>query len=241
PRQPYLTALVQLVADCDQRGLIVDVTLSRGKSGAKPPRLMSHEAHRRAVRTLIEVLKPHRNWYLDLSNERNIGDSRHASMEDLHDLRELVRQLDAERLVTASHGGDISSEELREYLQVARVDFITPHRPRDASSPSQTASKTADYLARMRDLGRVVPVHYQEPFRRGYDGKWQPSDNDFSTDLSQARAGEAAGWCFHNGDERGRPDGRPRRSFDLSEESLFDQLDEEERRFVDTLTVGQMP
>ena len=63
-------------------------------------------------------------------------------------------------------------------MQDAEVDFIAPHRPRDAGSPKQTAAKTRDYLAAMRDLGRVVPVHFQEPFRRGYDAGWQPSADD---------------------------------------------------------------
>ena len=33
----------------------------------------------------------------------------------------------------------------------------------------------------------------------------------------------AAGWCFHNGDERAAKDGRPRRSFDLREKRLFEE------------------
>jgi hypothetical protein len=74
-----------------------------------------------------------------------------------------------------------------------------------------------------------VPVHFQEPFRRGY-GKWQPGAEDFVDDLKGARAGGAAGWCFHNGDERSAKDGKPRRSFDLREKRLFEQLDEEENR-----------
>jgi hypothetical protein len=232
PRQPYLQTLQKLVADCDRRGMIVDVTLSRGKSEAAPARLPTHESHRQAVRTLVEALKPYRNWYLDLSNERNIGDSRHTSIAELRALREIVRELDPGRLVTASQGGDIGDDELRAYLQEVGVDFITPHRPRDAGSPAQTGAKTRDYLAAMRGLGRVVPVHYQEPFRRGYDAGWQPSADDFLTDLAQARAGGAAGWCFHNGDQRGIAGGRPRRSFDLREQSLFEQLDAEERRVI---------
>ena len=234
-RQPFLASLEKLVADCDRRGMIVDVTLSRGKTGSGPPRLASHESHARAVRTLVEALKPYRNWYLDLSNERNIGDSRHTSIGELHQLRELARQLDGERLVTASHGGDIGADELPAYLHAADVDFITPHRPRDPSSPTQTESKTREYFAAMRKLGRVAPVHYQEPFRRGYDKGWQPSADGFLTDLAQARAGGAAGWCFHNGDQRGADDSRPRRSFDLSERTLFEQLDAEEQRFIERL------
>ncbi len=238
PRQPYLDVLKRVVADCDQRGMIVDVTLSRGKTDSGPPRLPTHEAHRVAVRTLVESLKPYRNCYLDLSNERNIGDSRHTSIDELRDLRELVRALDAQRLVTASHGGDIGGDELRAYVREVGVDFITPHRPRAASSPGRTEPKTREYLAAMLELDRVVPVHYQEPFRRGYDQGWRPSSDDFSTDLAQARAGGAAGWCFHNGDQRGAAEGRPRRSFDLREQGLFEQLDTEERKFIARLRGG---
>jgi hypothetical protein len=86
----------------------------------------------------------------------------------------------------------------------------------------------------MRELGRVVPLHYQEPFRRGF-GEWEPTADDFLTDLRGARAGGAAGWCLHNGDQRRAPDGRPRRSFDLREGPLFEQLDPEERTVLDGL------
>lgn len=231
-RQPYLRSLERLVAECDRRGLIVDVSLSRGDGATGPPRLMAREAHRRAVETIVDALEKHRNWYLDLSNERNIQDQRHTSFDELHELRKLVRRLDPGRLVTASHGGDIGRDELRAYLEQAQVDFISPHRPRDASSPRQTEVKTRDYLAALGERGCVVPVHYQEPFRRGYDAGWKPSADDFLTDLAQARAGGAAGWCFRNGDQRGADDSRPRRSFDLRDGRLFEQLDAEEQRFV---------
>jgi hypothetical protein len=231
PREPFLGKLRTLVAECGRRGLVVDVSLSRGNGVAGKPRLQSLEAHRRAVETLAGALKPYRNWYLDLANERNIKDERFASIADLKELREAVRRLDPERLVTASHAGDIDPGELREYLLEVRVDFIAPHRPRNASSPAETEARTREYLAAMKALGRVVPVHYQEPFRRGF-GTWEPRAADFRLDLEGARAGGAAGWCFHNGDERGRPDGAPRRSFDLRERRLFDALDAEERAFL---------
>jgi hypothetical protein len=81
----------------------------------------------------------------------------------------------------------------------------------------------------MTQMGRVVPVLYQEPFRRGYTN-WEPMAADFLTDLRGALAGGAAGWCFHNGQQRGTPEDRPRRSFDLRTERLFDQFDAEERK-----------
>jgi hypothetical protein len=227
PREPFLKKLQWLVEECDRQNLAVDVSLSRGNGVTGPPKLQTHAAHRRAVETFVTALKPWQNWYLDLSNERNIKDQRFTSFKELGDLRELARSLDPRRLVTASHGGDISIDELREYLLTARVDFLSPHRPRDSASARQTKEKSVEYLVRIKQFGRVVPLHYQEPFRRGY-GKRQPRAEDFVTDLDGARAGGAAGWCFHNGDTRSAPDGQPRRSFDLRERRLFEQLDAEE-------------
>lgn len=235
PREPFMGRLKQLVTECDRRGLVVDVTLSRGDGSRASPHLQGFEAHRLAVDALVRALKSWRNWYLDLSNERNIRDARYTSMEDLARLRDEVKRLDPERLVTASHGGDIGREELREYLTEAKVDFVCPHRPRDKGAAEQTEAKTRELLGWMREMGRVVPVHYQEPFRRGY-GAWQPGASDFLTDLKGARAGGAAGWCFHNGTTKDAKDGKPRRSFDLREGPLSGQLDAVERAFLDQLS-----
>jgi hypothetical protein len=40
---------------------------------------------------------------------------------------------------------------------------------------------------------------------------------------------------LHNGATRTKPDGRPRRSFDLSDGRLFDQLDREEKKFLEAV------
>jgi CubicO group peptidase (beta-lactamase class C family) len=234
PREPFLSRLQWLVTECDQRGMLVDVTLSRGDSGAGQPQLLGLVAHRRAAETVITALKAHRNWYLDLSNERNIRDKRFTSMGDLKDLRQLARRLYPDLLVTASHGSDIEAEELAGYLNTVGVDFITPHRPRDKDSAAQTESATRDYSSRMRDLGRIVPVLYQEPFRRGY-GNWQPVAEDYIADARGALDGGAAGWCFHNGSGGGQADEKLPRSFDLREKRLFEQLDAQELKVVQSL------
>ena len=88
PREPFLKRLERLVAVCDGQGVVVDVTLSRGDGGTGPARLQTRDAHRRAVETLVSALKAHRNWYLDLANERNIRDRRFTSFADLKALRE---------------------------------------------------------------------------------------------------------------------------------------------------------
>jgi hypothetical protein len=230
-----LKRLERLVAACDEQGVVVDVTLSRGNGSTGPARLQTLEAHRRAVETLVTALKAHRNWYLDLANERNVKDKRFTSFADLKELRELVHKLDPQRLVTASHAGDVSRADLGEYLQTVRVDFLSPHRPRTADSAGQTEARSREYLAWMKELGREVPLHYQEPFRRDF-GKWQPRAEDYVTDLKGALAGGAAGWCWHNGDNRAAKDGQPRRSFDLREKRLLAQLDEEEGRALPLLS-----
>jgi len=74
-------------------------------------------------------------------------------------------------------------------------------------------------------------VHFDEPFRRGYSG-WAPQVEDYMEDLKGAKAGGAAGWCFHNGAQKEGEEGRPRRSFDLSEKGLMEQLDPIEREFL---------
>ena len=80
----------------------------------------------------------------------------------------------------------------------------------------------------MAAMGRVAPMLYDEPFRRGY-ADWEPQLEDYLEDLKGAKAGGAAGWCFHNGGQKKAEDGRPRRSFDLSEQGLMAQLDHVER------------
>ncbi|PYK96253.1 MAG: hypothetical protein DME19_20330 [Verrucomicrobia bacterium] len=127
-----LKKLKWLLTECDRRGLVVDVTFSRGNSVNGTPQLQTLDAHRRAVETVVTALKPRRNWYLDLSNERNVQDKRFTGIDDLKQLRELAVRLDPDLLVTASDGGDITWDSLREYLQTVKVDFISPHRPRDA-------------------------------------------------------------------------------------------------------------
>lgn len=219
----YMAKLKWLVEQCDKQGIVVDITLAHGnkKDGNS---LKTIDAHRRAVRCVISALGLYKNWYLDLANEHDVRDNRYVSFSDLKVLRDLCKTLDADLPVTASAGGDISNDDLKIYLQTVKVDFISPHRPRDAQSAGQTAIKTHEYIEQMKAHGRVIPIHYQEPFRRGYTN-WQPQVNDYVTDLTGAMTGGAAGWCFHNGDEKEGKDQQPQRSFDMSRQRLFKQLD----------------
>jgi len=227
----YFRRLQNLVAECDRRGIVVDVTLARS-SKRDSVHLRDFEAHRRGVRTIVEELKPHRNWYLDLANERDVRDDRFVSIAELEQLRKFAKELDPSLAVTASFGGhDLARSDVRDAVQTVGCDFLAVHRPRHAGSPRETEEETRKLRVLLQDIDADVPIHHQEPFRRGYTD-WQPTAEDFLTDLRGAIAGGAAGWCFHNGSTRGVEDGRPRRSFDLREQSLIDQLDDQEQKVL---------
>ncbi len=229
PQEPFFGRLVHLIKEADRRGMIVDITFAREKSKHGPPRLLALEDHLRAVQTVVKGLRPYRNWYLDLANERNVGDSRFVSMEDLKKLRDRAKELDSKRLITASHSSDDADfiQKIENYVRIAGVDFLTMHRSRSKGTFNETETMTRKYRAQLQTLGMVIPVLYQEPFRRGYED-WEPKPNDFFRDLSGAIVGGAAGWCFHNGSQRASAGEFPRRSFDLREKRLFDQLDDVE-------------
>jgi len=233
-RSPYWERLLTLCERADAAGMVVDVTVSRGNGVAGEGLLATDEAHLNAAAVLAEGLRPFRNVYLDVGNERNLQDGRHVPVPLVRRLRDRVKEIDPARLVTASHAGDVEPDALYEYLIAARLDFLAPHRPRRPGSTSETEQKTTTLRSRMKRLGKVVPVHYQEPFRRGFSADWQPAAKDFLADLKASIAAGAAGWCFHNGDNRMASDGRPRRGFDLrpAEGRLLDQLEDEERRFL---------
>ena len=247
PREPFLTRLLDLCRLAERLGLIVDVTFARGISpeaaassealraaAAKPwmySPVVTHRDHLAAIRTVTVALRPWRNVYIDVANERNIPPELPVTFEEAGEMIRLVHELDGDRLTTVSSANDIADEEVAGYAITAAVDFLTPHRVRTPESPGHTEERTRRYRRLVADLGRPVPVHHQEPFRRDFT-PWQPTAEDFLTDLAGAVRGGAAGWCFHNGFSRRTEDWRPRRSFDLRDGRLFEQLDEVERIVV---------
>ncbi len=222
-RQPFMSRLKALIRECDRRGIVVDVTMTRGKV------LMSnHTEHLACVRTLAQELKQFRNVYFDVGNERDVRDARHVPLEEVGELIAAIKQIDPDRLCTAS-GVPGSAGELAKYLQTGRCDFIAPHLGRDPDSPAQTEATVRRFIGWMKKLGKRVPVHLQEPFRRDYN-KFQPAVKDYYADAVGGKKGGAAGWCLHNGSSRFSSDGRPHRSFLMSDKEgrLLKQLDQVE-------------
>ena len=235
-RAPYWRKLLWLCEFADKLSVAVAVTLSPADPTSGAPLLDGEAAHLAAAAAIAEGLRPLRNVYFDLAAERNQPGPAGVPIATVRKLRDLVKRIDPDRLVTASHAGDIEPDRLYEYLVTAKVDFLAPHRPLGPASPGETEAKTRTLRSRMARLGKVVPIHYQQPFRRDA-GDWQPTAEDFLADLTAALAGGAAGWCFHNGPTAGRPNLRPRRCFDLrpAEGRLIDQLQDDERTVLSGL------
>ena len=218
PIEPSMSRLMRLVDLCDQRGMVVDVTFVPS-SGQK------------AMQTVAQALKPYRNVYIDLCNEH---DTNFVSFEEMKQRHDWIKAADPERLVAASYWlYDTSRAALRKYYVIVKPDILAPHLPRYQQAPQRTEAKTRDLLEMMPGLGQAIPVHYQEPFRRGFrPHEWEPTAEDHLVDLGGAIAGGAAGWCFHNGDQRDHPETKPYRSFNLREQRLFDQFDDEDRNIL---------
>ncbi len=226
-RTDGLALLRWLVDECDRRGLIVDVTQRPHMVGGQP----DIAALRRGVATLAEALAGKRNWYLDPCNEHDVH---YVSATVMGELTAAARERAPGVPVGASYWFyDTGREGVKHHLEHTRPDVLAPHLNRYRGCAGETAAKVRTIRRLQTEFGAELPIHLQEPFRRGFRAEdWEPRVHDFLTDLEGALAGGAAGWCFHNGDRRDVPDRRPRRSFDLSEERLFAQFDDTDRRIL---------
>ena len=225
-REPYMTRLKTIITECDRRGMIVDVTMHRGKSG--PP---SNQAqHLKCARTLARELLLYRNVYIDIANECDVGDARHVGHVEVGELIAAIKKIDPDRLCTASAAPG-SQKDLDKYLTIGKCDFICPHLRRDARAAAETFATVGKFIKWMDKLGKRVPIHLQEPFRRDYSRGWQPVQEDYFQDATGGKSAGAAGWCLHNGSNNFSDNERPFRSFLMTrtEGRLFSQWDAVEK------------
>ena len=132
-----------------------------------------------------------------LANEHDVQDSRYVNHTDMRALRDAVKAIDPDRLVTAS-SRELSAEE--------KLDFYSQHLERGPDCAAKTESLAKQIIAAMPTR---APLHFQEPFRRDYSPAWNPQAADFYQDLAGAKGGGAAGWCFHNISNKSRGDFAP--------------------------------
>ena len=165
--EPYMEKLEWLIAECDCRGMVVDVTLTKGEGRLGNAHLSALDKHARALETLTSQLKAWRNWYLDVANEHNIHSrslsTKFVSFGDARVLRDRVKKVDRKRLVTISYVRDASKDEVRNYLFDVQVP-LGPARP----APSFLRHAEAPTL---RAIGPGGIGGAEEAGRRGWQGK----------------------------------------------------------------------
>jgi hypothetical protein len=224
-REPYMSRMKTLIAECNARGIVVDVTILRDTANDwHGPSTQS--LHLNAVRTLATELLPYRNVYFDVGNERDSSGC-FVSFAEMGQLIDAVHAIDPGRLCTASGEVNTTDNTLADYINTGHVDFLGIHLCRQSTCPASFAATIQGFVNDMATQGlRRVPLHWQEPFRRNISNNaWLPAAEDFYRGETGVKLAEGAGWCFHNG---GRyDDTRPWKSYNMSdpEGRLYDQLD----------------
>ncbi len=222
-REPYMTRLKTVINECNNRGIIVDVTIQCNWGG--PTNLTEHLNY---VQTLATQLAAYPNVYFDVANEgEDIDNSR------ISQVITRAKQYKPGVLCTASRNITSASDYYNKYVATG-CDFIAPHLCRDSTCPAQTYATVTNFITWMNQYGVRMPIHLQEPFRRGYSTTWEPVLNDFLVDCSGGKNAQAAGWCFHNGWVDTTSSHLPYRCFEMNNSSgrLFAQIDSEEWKVV---------
>ena len=205
--EPMWPIFVGMLDRAAVHGLSVDVTFTRDTF----PRPIPLAAYRAAIVDVANRLRAaggHRHVLFDIQNEYPIHG---LSDADVHSLLSAVREVDPERIVTASAGsGDVVHD--------PAMSVTAYHDGRD-SRWSEAATARAEIEAVRARAGQArKPIYYQEPmpFRKfrgncGH-GEW-PRPGHARLAARHARQHGAAAWTFHT-----------RQSFDLRERSLLELL-----------------
>ncbi len=199
--------LENLVGRLEQRGLLLElVTLRPGQlQGQRFALFASADARLRAVQELTSALKPHRGVLFDLYNEHDHPDGA-VSHAELRRLREAVKAIDADRIVTVSSTehhfltaqsalDETGRKNLRDEVMDVGVDLLAAHLPRTADWGERTAARVRVLRDAVRAAGRDLPIHLNEEQRERPDGAIVA--RTYARALAGAREAGAAGWVFH--------------------------------------------
>ena len=206
--EPMWPVFVGLLDRAAFHGLAVDVTFTRDTFARQIP-LTAYRAAIVEVAKRLRAAGGHRHVLFDIQNEYPLHGMTGA---DVHGVLSAVREVDPERIVTASAGsGDVVHDPTM---------TVTAYHDGRGSRWSEAAIARVEIEAvRARAGVPAKPIYYQEPmpFRKfrgtcGH-GEW-PRPGHARAAARHARQQGAAAWTFHT-----------RQSFDLRERSLLALLD----------------
>jgi hypothetical protein len=193
-----LNRLQHMIDAADQKGFVIKLTFSR-----HPMEKVAFSNYRDGILTVVKAIKNSQNVILDLQNETDHcgkkGDPDclgHISLPQVRELRNAIKEIDPDRMVTASWGGG-DADDYKAFVEQTDVDFIATHGP---PRKKDWAEKTAVEMKRARaQLDPGIPVLFDEPARcdKGVDCKDRSAAQQFLIAAQNAKSSGAAGWFFH--------------------------------------------
>ncbi len=197
--------------------------------------------YRLGIRRVASILKPYRFLLFDVQNETNhcgvtdIECTGHLTLSQVAAIRKAVKEVDPQRLVTASRNQDgfiPGKDDYVSFRNTGNVDFIATHRP-SRTKDGNWANLTDDETQSIRAVvGPKIPILFDEPNRCGNNMECVSSSesNYFITAAKNAKKSGAAGWIFHT-----------KAGFHLSRRPLSSQLIPIEKSALDRIAgaIGQ--
>jgi hypothetical protein len=231
-----VTRLKQVLNVTKAKNILVVLVFSRD---ALPG--ISFNNYRLGIRRVATVIKPYRFVLIDVQNETNhcgvtdVECTGHLTLGQVAEIRKAVKQVDPERLITASRNQDgfiPGKDDYASFRLTGNVDFIATHRP-SRTKDGNWAISTDDETRSIRAIvGPKIPILFDEPNRCGNNMECVTSSesNYFVTAARNAKKSGAAGWIFHT-----------KAGFHLSRRPLSSQLIPIEKSAIDRIAqaIGQ--
>ncbi|MFO7668353.1 MAG: cellulase family glycosylhydrolase [Bacteroidales bacterium] len=217
-----VSTLKGIISDADEEGMVILLVLFSRESWNQNLRL-TDEASNHAVEEVTKSFMPFRNLIFQIWNEFDYRTVDYVN---------IIRQVDAQRLVTNSPGyaGVLGSKEENQEL-----DFLSPHTTREDHRHWEVAAKEIEYLiSKYRK-----PVVDDEPARKGTSKFGGPKSPTQAEDhiLHIFEVWKAGGYAIYHhdmfqtgyGSEAVPPSGIPLPGFSSYHDRVFDFLKNRER------------
>lgn len=193
-----MNRLQRMIVAANKKGFVIKLTFSR-----HPMEEVPFSNYKNGILSVVKAIKDAQNVLLDLQNETDHcgkkGDPDclgHLSLAQVLELRNAIKDIDPNRIVTASWGGG-DAQDYKSFLEQTKVDFIATHGP---PRKPDWAEKTAVELKLARSqLNSDIPILFDEPSRcdKGVDCKDPSAAQQFLMAAQNAKRAGAAGWFFH--------------------------------------------
>lgn len=171
--------------------LIVDVSFTHEHITG-----MSMDATLAGIVNATNELRGYDNVLFDIQNERNVGDRRYMSEEDVGRIYRAVKAADPSRITFADNslGEDWGPQYAADFTARLGLDVTALHESRKLQWYTQPFLQSI--VDTMRKSGR--PVYLQEP-NSSRDRNYEANDRAeyYLQAVANAKLAGAAAWCFH--------------------------------------------